>query len=134
MCIFPPITHVKNIKIIYFCNYSMLILSEKLFRLEDDVIKLACYDDKTYSLKDIWCMLPINSSLINELNLQILDFLNTLFLFNKYDDPNFKLIEKIDIIEKFCKKQLSIRFNKIKNSKQLCLIQFLLILFTVMKF
>ena len=111
----------------------MLILSEKLFKFEDDVIELACYvDNKTYSLKDIWCKLSFNSELINELNLQILDFLNALFLFNKYDVSNPILIEKIDIIEKYCKKQINIRHNRIKN-KQICLIQFLLIICNVIK-
>ena len=112
----------------------MLILSEKLFKSEDDVIELACFiDNKTYSLKDIWHILSLNPSIINELNLQILDFLNALFLFNKYDISNSKLIEKIEVIEKYCKKQINIRFNRIKNNKQLCLIQFLLILCNVIK-
>ena len=112
----------------------MLILSEKLFKFEDDVIELACcIDNKTYSLKDIWHILSLNPSIINELNLQILDFLNALFLFNKYDISDSKLTEKIDIIEKYCKKQISIRYNKTKNNNQLCLIQFLLILCNVIK-
>ena len=63
----------------------MLILSEKIFTIENDMIKLACErNDKTYSLKDIWNILSFNSLIINELNLPILDFLNVLFLFNKH--------------------------------------------------
>ena len=113
----------------------MLIFSEKLFTFEDDMIELAYnVDNKTYSLKDIWNILSLNPSTINDLNLQILDFLNALFLFNRYDISKNKLIKKVKLIENYCNKQISIRINRIKqNNKQLCLIQFLLILCNVIR-